>query len=110
MNIMSLIRKKSYLSLITVVSFALIFTACSDDSTGPNGGDEESQLESYTGEDIAAAEGITYYSLRENTTIDAADSASTEWDIAFSGTTIYTNSAASGPGNAGAVILDQSFD
>lgn len=104
---------KKTLSLpLLIATFALLFTACDDSSTGPESGGEESQLETHTVADFpadtASTGEITYYSLRENSVVE--DSASTQWDIAFSGTTIYTNSEASGPGAGGAILLDQSFD
>lgn len=95
------------LSLPAVLLF--LFTACDDSSTGPDNEEEVSQVESYIVEDIPAADVITYYSLRENNTI-VEDSASTEWDVAFSSTTIYTNSGLSGPGDGGALILDIPFN
>lgn len=103
--------KKLHLLTIMAAAFAFTFTACSDDTTGPNGG-EESQLETHSVPDISTGKRgnsqIAYYSLRENTLVQ--DSASTEWDVAFSRTTIYTNSGSSGPGDGGAIVLDQSFE
>src|SRR5699024_2642879 len=52
----------------------------------------------------------TYYSLRENKIISDTDSASTRWDIAFSGFSIIINNTVSGPGQAGAVVLDVPFN
>lgn len=107
------ITKKPLSLIIIAAALAFVFTACSDDTTGPNG-EEESQLEIHTVEDLPADTGstgeITYYSLRENSIVEDSDSASTQWDIALSATTIYTNSGASGPGEGGAIVLDQSFD
>ncbi|GAA5522077.1 HmuY family protein [Aliifodinibius salicampi] len=102
--------KKLYSLTLIAATLAFVFTACSNDTTGSNG--EESQLETHTVTDISTGERgnpqIAYYSLRENTLVQ--DSASTEWDIAFSRTTIYTNSGSSGPGDGGAIVLDQSFE
>jgi hypothetical protein len=106
------ITKKSLSLPLIAAAFTLLFTACDDSTTGPDGGGEESQIETHTVADISTGERgnakIAYYSLRENSLVQ--DSASTDWDIAFSRTTIYTNSEASGPGEAGAIVLDQSFD
>lgn len=103
---------------LTLIAAALAFTltACSDDSnTGPD--PNESQLETHTVEDLNTGYGgrtapndTVYYSLRENNIVDKSDSVSTQWDVAFSSTSIYTNSGNSGPGNGGAIVLDQSFD
>lgn len=107
------ITKKPFSLTIIAVALAFAFTACSDDTTGTNG-EEESQIETHMVEDIPADTAytgdITYYSLRENSLVEESDSASTDWDIAFSGTTIYTNNEASGPGDAGAIVLDQAFE
>jgi hypothetical protein len=55
-------------------------------------------------------EHFTFYSLRENRLVPTADSASTEWDLAFKSTTILVNGGASGPGmGAAAVLEDTSF-
>lgn len=108
--------KKLHSLTLIAAALAFAFTACSDDTTGTNG-EEESQLETHTVEDLdtgyggrAAPNDTAYYSLRENSRVDKSDSTSTQWDVAFSGTTIYTNSGSSGPGDGGAVILDQAFD
>ena len=104
--------KKSYSLPLLAAALTLLFTACDDSSTGPNGGEETSQIETHTVKNISTgqrgAPQIAYYSLRGNALVE--DSASTEWDVAFSRTTIYTNSQASGPGNGGAIVLDKSFD
>src|SRR5690625_1497388 len=107
-----LTKKPCTLAIITA-ALVFAFTACSDDTTGP-GGEEESRVETHTVEDIpaetASTGAITYYSLREHATVEDSDSASTGWDLAFSGTTLYTNSGASGPGDGGAIVLDQAFE
>lgn len=108
--------KKLHSLTLIAAALAFAFSACSDDTTGP-GGEEESQLETHTVENLDTGYGgrtapndTAYYSLAENSRIERSDSASTQWDIAFSGTTIYTNSGSSGPGDGGAIVLDQSFD
>jgi HmuY protein len=50
---------------------------------------------------------ITYFSLRTNSVV--ADSASTDWDIAFQATALYVNGGTSGPGAGGAMILEALF-
>ena len=49
---------------------------------------------------------FTFYSLREDRVISLADSASSAWDLAFRGTTVLVNGGASGPGDGGAVVLE----
>ncbi|HLR26019.1 MAG TPA: HmuY family protein [Fodinibius sp.] len=101
---------------LLAAAFTLLFTGCSDDTTGP--GEIEAQLEVHTVKDLPAdtdatpgsvSANFTFYNLRDNSIVADEDSASTQWDLAFSGTTILTNSGVSGPGEGGAVVLDQSF-
>lgn len=103
------------LPLITA-SVILLVSACSDSATGP--GEVESQLEVRTAANIPAnpdAErgdpaDYTFYDLQNGEIVADTDSATNTWDIAFSSTTILTNSGASGPGEGGAIILDVPFE
>lgn len=100
-------RHSFLLSLLTVFGL-LLFSSCSDSGTGT----EEPEVESNTIENLdALGENgqYTFFSLRTGEPVSQADSASTDWDIAFNGTTILTNSGVSGPGAGGAIILDSSF-
>lgn len=69
-----------------------------------------------TGAPIGTTNQFTFYSLREgrivlsSTAENRADSASTDWDIAFRGTTIRINGGTSGPGMGGAQVLTAAFD
>lgn len=107
---MTPLRNKFQALSLPAVLLLFMFTACDDSSTGPGNEEEVSQIESYTVKDVPAADVITYYSLRENSIVEVSDSASTNWDVAFSSTTIYTNSGISGPGDGGALILDVPFN
>lgn len=63
----------------------------------------------YTVADLDArgeGEHFTFFSLRDNSVVPLADSASTDWDLAFRSTTILVNGGASGPGEGGVVVLD----
>jgi len=51
-----------------------------------------------------------YFSLATGKEVPAADAKTKNWDIAFSKTTIATNSGTSGPGAGGAIVLERSFD
>lgn len=111
------ITSKAFALLLFALSLGFLFSSCSDDSTGP--GETESQLEVHTVEDLPAdtagnpgsgPQNFTFYSLRDNSIVADEDSASIQWDLAFSGTTILTNSGVSGPGEGGAVVLDQSLE
>ena len=50
-----------------------------------------------------------YYSLTENKEIPASEANTKNWDIAFSKTTIAVNSGTSGPGQGGALVVEQAF-
>ncbi len=52
----------------------------------------------------------SFFSLSTNSRISNSDSATTNWDLAFSGTTIRVNCGTSGPGNGGAFVYTGLFD
>ena len=104
---------------------ALTLAAC--DSTDPI---DETRVEANVVADLAADPGVrdqttgvvndtgryTLYSLRDGEVVlsydeaDRSDSLTTAWDVGFRGTTIIVNGGASGPGNAGAVVLEEAYD
>ena len=100
--------KYSVLLSFAAVLGLLLFTSCDDNSSGPD--EPEPEVEVNTVADINADGQYAYFSLRTGELIDAADSASTNWDIAFNSTTILVNSGVSGPGSGGAIILDVPFE
>ena len=53
---------------------------------------------------------FTFFSIENNKLIPSSDSATTNWDIAFKGTTILTNAGTSGPGNGGGFVQIGTFD
>jgi len=52
----------------------------------------------------------TFFSLGTNSKIASTDSATSNWDLAFAGTTIRINGGTSGPGNGGAFVYTGTFD
>ena len=52
----------------------------------------------------------SFFNLRTNTWVPNTDSATTNWDLAFAGTTIRVNSGTSGIGNGGAFVYVGTFD
>lgn len=52
----------------------------------------------------------SFFSLETNSWVANSDSASTKWDLAFSGTTIRVNNTSSGPGTGGAFVWVGAFD
>ena len=110
-----MITKKSTLTtFLVMISMGLFMTSCDDSTTGA---DEGSSLESHKAKNIeanadagrGAPPDFIFYSLEDSTVVPDEDSASTKWDIAFSGANIIVNNSVSGPGDGGAVMLDQSF-
>ena len=53
---------------------------------------------------------FTLYSLREDRVVPQKDSASTDWDVGFRGTTIIVNGGISGPGEGAAALLSTAFE
>ena len=51
-----------------------------------------------------------FFSLQTGLEIDAADSASTAWDIALQGTDMIVNGGSSGPGQGGAQVVEGIFE
>lgn len=104
---------RTNLLILTLIS--LLFAACSDN--GVDSGTEP-DIETYTVTDLPAnpdfvsgeAEKFTLFSLINNEIVSPADSVSNKWDIGFAGTTIIINNTVSGPGGAGAVMLDMPFE
>lgn len=99
------------------ISFLALFSACSDNMTGA---EEEpvSEIDIQTVENLHApsdrsnpdALPYIYFSLKSGETVDASEADTESWDIAFRGTSILVNSGSSGPGEAGAIMLDVEFD
>ncbi len=58
----------------------------------------------------ANTKSYTYFSLASGKEVPATDAKTKNWDIAFSKTTIATNSGTSGPGEGGAIVLEKPFD
>jgi hypothetical protein len=52
----------------------------------------------------------SFFNLRTNSWVPNSDSATTNWDLAFSGTTIRVNNQTSGPGSGGAFVWVGTFD
>lgn len=101
-------NKRSLLLPFVAIIGLLLFSSCDDNGSGPE--EPEPEIEVNTVENINANGQYAYFSLRTGEVVDAADSASTNWDVAFNGTSILTNSGVSGPGSGGAIVLDVAFE
>ena len=106
-----------YNNIFIIFVIAIVAAACSDSSTGIES-EEEIDLETNMVEDLPADPNgsrgdppdFTYFDLEKGEIVPDSDSDGTTWDLAFAGTTILTNSGISGPGEAGAIILDIPFE
>jgi hypothetical protein len=118
-------RPTLFVSLLLVVG-AIVLTGC--DSTGVNDEEEDEPLQTIRVENVPADPDTTsgpgrpqgynqfaFFDLRDSTLVlrsdaDArADSASTEWDIAFRSTDIIVNGGANGPGEGAAYVAESAF-
>jgi hypothetical protein len=111
---------------ILFMGSALVLTGC--DSTGANDDEENDSLTLTLVEDLPADPDTTtgggrpqgygqfaFYDLRDSTIVlhsdesNRADSASTEWDIAFRSTDIIVNGGPNGPGDGAAYVAETAF-
>lgn len=111
---------------ILFMGSALVLTGC--DSTGANDDEEDDSLSLTLVEDLPADPDTTtgggrpqgygqfaFYDLRDSTIVlhsdesNRADSASTEWDIAFRSTDIIVNGGPNGPGDGAAYVAETAF-
>jgi hypothetical protein len=63
-----------------------------------------------TGQPIGVTKKFTLFSFKTGAIVANADSATSNWDLGFNGTTIIVNSGTSGPGSAGAQVVTGIFD
>jgi hypothetical protein len=97
-------------SVLALIS-ATAFTSCEkDDDTEPTTptGATATRVNNIVA-DTGNTGNYTFFSLRTNSVIPSADSATTNWDVAFRSTSILVNSGTSGPGVGGAIVLTQAF-
>src|SRR5699024_3100273 len=100
----------SVLSIIALSAFLAV--SCSDDVTIEPDPVSHDNITVKNLEDTTSITGTageyTFYSLREQRTV--SDSASTGWDIGFSGAKIIFNNGPFGDGEGGASIAEKPFD
>lgn len=103
--------------LLIILAASVLLNACSD-STSALEEEVLSEIDINTVENLYAPfdrndpqnSPFVYFNLRTGETVDAEQADSQNWDIAFRGTSVIINSGDSGPGAAGALILDVEFD
>jgi hypothetical protein len=107
---------KSYLGIFTSLCVAIfMISSCSDNPSNNNGQKPNSNvitvknLNAQTGNRGKAGK-YTFYNLKDSSEVVHSDSATTKWDIAFSGRNIIVNGGDNGPGNGGVLVLDEPFE
>lgn len=116
--------------MIPLFAITLVFAACSKKDTVPNTpADPGAFSVSVSGKIVTiknlpadtiigfapsgqpfGAGKFSFFNLSTNKWVSSTDSASTNWDLAFSGTTIRVNNVTSGPGSGGAFVYNGTFD
>ncbi len=115
-------------TIISALALAVVFTACKKDKTISTPADPNAFKVSVSGKIVSVknlpADTIVglvggqpvgvgkyaFFNLRSNSWVANTDSASANWDLAFSGSTIRINAGTSGPGTGGAFVWVGSFD
>ena len=120
--------KLKFLHSLLAIALLLTVSACDSNSTEDDDFTGEATLvedvaadpatgrDPVTGQPVGTTGHFTLFSLSENRIVSsgadpsAADSASTNWDIGFRGTTIIINGGTSGPGNGGVIVREGIFE
>ncbi len=105
---------------LLLIAFALTVSACDDNPVDSDPDPVQATLvenlpaDPHTSTDPMGRPigtgNYTLFSLRTGQVVANTDSATTNWDIAFNGTTILTNGGSSGPGEGGAVTMAAPFE
>ena len=113
------------LRVLALAMLALTLVACEDDAAPAEApvlpvrtfrnldarGDSTARNPMTGIETVIVARPRTYFNLRTGEIRSAVtDSNSLNWDIAFEALGIYTNNGVSGPGNGGAVVINDLFE
>ena len=122
-----MLRRTTIFFALFLTGSALLLTGC--DSTGSNKSEDGGGLGVHRVEDLPAdpvtSSGggrpsgtgkYTFYSLRDSSTVlsydksSRADSASTQWGIAFQSTNVILNGGDNGPGDGAAYLAEKPFE
>jgi hypothetical protein len=99
-----------YLNMITyvaLISLLMMITGCEESTVDPIVALDASEVSNL---DAVSPENFTLFSFANNVVVDNSDSATTQWDIGFRGTTIILNSGVSGPGQAAGQMVNGIFE
>ena len=120
--------KNPLLHTVFAIVFLLGFSACDSDSSDDDpftgdatlvedvAADPATGRDPVTGQPVGTTGHFTLFSFANNQIVSsganfsAADSASSNWDIGFRGTTIIINGGTSGPGQGGVILREGLFD
>ncbi len=120
--------KSRFLHSTLAVILVLAFGACDSDSSEDDtftgeatlvedvAADPSTGRDPVTGQPVGTTGHFTLFSFADNQIVSsganfsASDSASTNWDIGFRGTTIIINGGTSGPGQGGVIVREGLFD
>lgn len=94
-------------NIIVVAAIALLFSGCDDDDEAPVIPLEATEVKDL---DATNTKNFTLFSFKNNSVVASADSATSNWDIGFLGTTIILNGGTSGPGQTSGLIATGIFD
>lgn len=95
-----------YLFSALLLASVIFVLSCSDKVTEPEGVKIQADTVRNLMADTGRTGEFTFFSLRENKIIPRTDSNTTKWDVAFSQTKIITNSGVRGPGQGGAIVMN----
>ena len=104
---------KNFRAIFFLAAIPLVVTSCKKDDDETPTPTPSSNLTVKIASNLFANDSTghyTFFSLRTNSVVSVADSATTNWDLAFYSTKILVNGGTSGPGNGAAAVLTQSFD
>lgn len=108
-------KTKAVYLVVTCLGIMLLYlTSCSKEKEEDKSTSNTSSLQEILIEDLVADTGgtnhCTFFSLERGMEVEAIDSASEKWDIAFRRTEVYINGGSSGPGGTLGLVVDGIFN
>lgn len=95
--------------VLSAAAVTLLLASCKKDNTTPGPVPPTVKTKSIT-VNFSTATPFTFFSFRDTSVVANSDSATTKWDFGLRLTTFLVNSSASGPGNAGVILLNTPYD
>jgi hypothetical protein len=95
----------TYLKVLLAFTIVVTLYSCNNDTTNPTPSSTTHVVIIKDLDADAAKTGhFTFFRFKDSTIVSLADSATTNWDIAFNGTSIIVNCGNRGPGSGGAIV------